>query len=118
MSDLNSIDKELNQQITQGKALDAFETYYADDVVMQENTDDPRKGKAACREAEHQFFASIEQVHRVELISAAVGADVSFSEWSFDFTYKDGNRRKMEQVSRRRWKDGKVVDERFYYKAG
>jgi hypothetical protein len=116
MDDLSALDRDLNQLITQGKALDAFEKYYGDDVVMQENTDEPRRGKAACREAEVQFFSSVEKVNRLELVHAAVGDGVSFSEWAMDFVFKGGERRQMAQIARRRWKNGKVVDERFFYK--
>jgi ketosteroid isomerase-like protein len=116
MADLKTLDKDLNQLILTGKALDAFEKYYADDVVMQENTDEPRRGKAANREAEQQFFASVESVGKFELVHAAVGDGVSFSQWEFDITFKNGDRRQATQVARRVWKDGKVIDERFYYK--
>jgi ketosteroid isomerase-like protein len=116
MDDLNALERDLNQLITQGKAMDGFEKYYAEDVVMQENTDEPRRGKAACREAEVQFFASVEKVNRLELVQFVVGDGVTFSEWAMDFVFKGGTRREMAQVARRRWKNGKVVDERFYYK--
>jgi ketosteroid isomerase-like protein len=116
MADLEALDQDLNQLVAQGKALDAFEKYYAEDVVMQENTDEPRRGKAACREAERQFFASVENVHRLAVTRSAVGEGVSFSEWEFDITFKNGQRTQQSQVSRRLWKDGQVVDERFYYK--
>ena len=34
----------INDMILQGKAMEAFEEYYHDDVVMQEN-ENPEKGK-------------------------------------------------------------------------
>jgi hypothetical protein len=116
MANLEALDRDLNQLIVQGNALDAFEKYYAEDVVMQENSDEPRRGKTVCREAEKQFFASVEKMNRLELIASAVGDGVSFSEWAFDMVFKNGDRRQLSQVARRVWKDGKVVDERFYYK--
>jgi len=117
MDDLSALDKDLNRMVVEGKAMDAFEKYYADDVIMQENADEPRRGKAACREAEVQFFGSVEEVHRIELIHSAVGDGVSFSQWDVEFTFKGGGGRKQwSQVARRRWKNGKVIDERFYYK--
>jgi hypothetical protein len=33
-------------------------------------------------------------------------------------TFKGGQRMKLEQVAVRRWKDGKIVKERFYYNKG
>ena len=32
---------DLNDLVLKGKAMEAFETYYDDDVVMQENENDP-----------------------------------------------------------------------------
>ena len=37
-----ALDQALNEAILSGKALEAFERYYADDVVMQENSVEPR----------------------------------------------------------------------------
>ena len=37
MTDLRTQVDQLNQMILEGKILDAFEKFYADDVVMQDN---------------------------------------------------------------------------------
>lgn len=111
-----NLDRDLDEMIVAGKLLEAFELYYSDDVVMQENLEEPCIGKAANREREREFVASIEQIHGIELHAAAVFGDVSFCEMTFDLTFKDGSRHRSTQVARRRWRDSKVVDERFYYK--
>ena len=36
----------LNSMILQGQIMEAFDKYYADDLVMQENNGEPRVGKA------------------------------------------------------------------------
>lgn len=118
MSNIAELDTKLNQAILSGKALEAFEELYADDVVMQENTDAPFVGKDFNRKREQEFFASIEQFHGAQVLAAAAAGDVSFSEWTMDVTFKGGTRVQMTQVSVRRWKNGKVVHERFYYNKG
>ena len=40
---------DLNSLVVEGKLMDAFEKYYHDDVVMQENSNSPVIGKAANR---------------------------------------------------------------------
>ena len=75
----------------------------------------PFKGKEVNRKREIEFFSSLEQFHGAEVRASAVGDDVSFGEWMFDVTFKGGKRTKMEQVTVRRWKNGKIVSERFYY---
>ena len=114
---ISKLDQELNAMVLGGKALEAFDAFYADDVVMQENDGEARVGKGPNREYEEGFFSSIAEVHEFALHSSAVGDSVSFSDWTFDITFKDGNRVKMNQVSKREWKDGKVVGERFFYKS-
>ena len=112
---VKELSNQLDEMIISGQAMEAFEKFYAADCVMQENLNEPCVGKDANRKREEEFFGSIAEFHGAELHSAGAGDDVSFAEMSFDATYKDGNRRKMTEVAVRRWKDGQVVHERFYY---
>ena len=118
MTDVKTLDDQLNQKILSGAILEAFDAFYADDVVMQENTDEPKVGKAVCRQAEQQFLDAVEHFHGARLLGAAVNGDLSYSEWEFDVTYKGAGRVKSSQVAARHWKNGRVVHERFYYKKG
>ena len=93
------------------------EKFYADNCVMQENTEEPTVGKDANRQREIDFFDSLAEFHGGEVRASAIGDGVTFSEWLFDVTFKDGPRKKLEQAVVRRWEDGKIVHERFYYNA-
>lgn len=106
----------INHAILTGKSMAAFEELYADNVIMQENSDPPCVGKDANRRREQAMAASVEAWHDAKLLTSAVEGDVSFSEWELDVTFKGAPRMTMAQVSVRRWKHGKVVDERFYHK--
>lgn len=112
---LAALEHGLNDQIVKGDILGAFEKYYADEVEMQENAEPPCKGKAANRAREQAFVDSVAKVHAITLLGAAVGDGVTFSEWMMDITYKNGTRAQSHQASVRRWKNGKVISERFYY---
>lgn len=116
MSNIAELDKKLNDGILAGKVMEVFEEFYADDVVMQENSDPETRGKDANRKREQEFLASVEAWHSGEVTAAAVGTDVSFGEWRMDVTLKGVGRIVMDQVAVRRWKNGKVVHERFYHK--
>jgi len=116
--DVASLDRQLNDQITKGDILGAFDRFYADNVTMQENSDEPTAGKAANRKREEDFVASVQEIHGVKLLSSAVNGDTSFGEWEFDATYKGGARVKLTQVAVRRWKNGQIAQERFYYNKG
>ena len=115
---VQELDQQLNDDVLSGKIMDAFEKYYADDVVMQENSEDPRVGKAANRKAEEEFMASVEAFNGASVKASAVNGDVSFSEWEMDLTFKGGKRAKFNQVAVRHWKNGQIVNERFFYNKG
>jgi ketosteroid isomerase-like protein len=119
MATIQELNHKLDQAILTGKALEAFDELYAEDVVMQENSDAPFVGKAFNRNREIEFFSSIAEIHSAAVLSSAVSStadgDVSFAEWEMDLTFKNGYRAKLSQVAVRRWKDGQIVHERFYY---
>ncbi len=106
---------DLNSMILQGNALEAFEKYYAEDVVMQENDLPPTVGKEANREREKEFFSKVVEFRGAEVKAVAIGDGITMVEWFFDYTHEDWGRRTYHQVAVQRWKDGKIVHERFYY---
>lgn len=114
--DVAKADKELNDLILSGSAMEAFERFYAEEVVMSDNDDEPWVGKDFNRDREKEFFASVAEVHDFSLVASVAGDDISFSEWSHDITFKNGFRARWNQATVRRWKDGKIVSERFYHK--
>ena len=118
MSDVAAFDKDLNDKVLSGKAMEAFEQYYADDCVMQENSDTPFVGKDVNRKRELEFFSSIQEFHGAKLLATAVADDTSFGQWWMDVTMKNGARVTMEQVAVRKWKNGKIAHERFFYNRG
>ncbi len=116
MSNILELDKKLNDAVLSGKALEAFDEMYDDDVIMQENSDPEFRGKAFNRKREEDFFASVEAWHGGKVLAHAANGDVSFSEWEMEVSLKGVGRITMAQVAVRRWKNGKIVHERFYHK--
>ena len=115
-SDLEARERELNEMIVARKHAEAFEKFYADDCEMQENSDPPTRGKDANREREKNLFVILDEFHSIELKASAVGDHISFSEWRNEMTLEGIGRVTTEQTAVRRWKNGQVVNERFYYK--
>jgi hypothetical protein len=114
--ELKTLDDALNQMILTGKALEAMERFYDQEVTMQENTDAPCVGLLANLEREKQFFAAVEQFHGARILAQAIGDGTTLTEWENDVQFKGAPRALVHQVSVRRWKSGKVVHERFYHK--
>lgn len=105
----------LNQLVLEGKTLDAFELYYDDNVVMQENEAPPTVGKEANRKREIEFLGNITAVRHAEVLQKAVNDTVSFVMWKYDYTHKEWGVRNYTQVSVQHWKDGKIIKEQFFY---
>jgi len=101
--------------ILAGKILETFDTFYADDVVMSENRVEERVGKKVNREYEIQFLENVHEFHGAQVGRVIVDGNHAAVEWSFDITFKDGNRVKMQQVAVQTWKDGKIIREDFYH---
>ena len=115
MADIAALDRELNEMILEGKALEAFEKFYASECVMQDQGFDPWVGKELNREREKDFFSKLTEVRAFELKETAVGDNVSFSIWNNDYTHAEWGEMKYTQVAVRHWNDeGKIVKERFY----
>ena len=115
MSTLLEKISDLNDLVLQGKALDAFEKYYHDDVIMQENDNPPTIGKAANRQREIEFFDSITAFRSAKPLKVTVGEGITMVQWQYDYTHKDWGVRNYTQVSVQEWKDGKIIREQFFY---
>ena len=116
MSDLKTKVDDLHNRILQGDILGAFEDYYADDIVMIDAGQPPREGKDVNRQYEEVFVNGLTEFRGAEVKSTAIDEanNKVFAEWHFDFTHADFGDQKYDQVSVQTWKDGLVVEERFY----
>ena len=108
---------ELVRACESGHTLEALERFYAEDVVVFENYERARVGRAACIEHERDALARQRQPSR--LVAKAIAADeasgVSFVEWVIRFQGEDGRPMRLEEVAVQRWASGAIVEERFYY---
>ncbi len=114
MTEISSLDRQLNAGILRGETVEVFEKFYDEDISMQENNEKPTVTKEANRRRE-QAFASRLKHHDFELISSAVKDNVSFSQWKMTLILDNNQRLVQDQVAVRVWKNGKVLHERFFY---
>lgn len=106
----------LNQMIEDGQILEAFDTYYADDVVMQEVGQEPRRGKAANRAYEEAWVSGLKRIV-ITRKGIAVNEDTSraYVEAHYDFEHEKWGHLSYDQVAAQQWDDGKIVKETFYH---
>ncbi|CAM1341905.1 SnoaL-like domain-containing protein [Tenacibaculum amylolyticum] len=106
---------DLNDLILQGKILDAFEKYYHEDITMQENEHPPVVGKKQNREREKAFVDAIVEFRSAKPLKVTIGENTTMVEWHLDYSHKELGERNYNQVAVQEWKDGKIVNEKFYY---
>ena len=107
--------QELVGYVQAGRIPEAIERFYADGAIMQENRQPPTVGKAANLARELAFGDSVERWHEVTARSIAVDGDQALIEWGFEYTTREGQRIRMEEIAQQTWRDGKIVRERFFY---
>src|SRR3712207_5031535 len=107
--------QELVRYVQAGRLPQAIQEFYADGATMQENRQPPTVGKQANLVREIAFGDSVEQWHEVSARSVAVDGDQVYIEWVFDYTKRDGQRVRMEEIAQQTWRDGRIERERFFY---
>ena len=110
--------QDLLSHIHQGKTIEAMNEFYDKDTEMQENANPPTKGLAANIEREKQFMKNVKAWKSFNVTASAVGENVTFYESTTDLVLANGQPIHLEQVALARWKNGKIIHERFYYDTG
>jgi hypothetical protein len=101
--------EDLIAKVVGGKALEAFDRYYADDVTMQENEQPPRVGKAACRAFEEDFLSKIKAVRAYVCDGYVISGNKAFIVYRIDADHADWGYAQHERGSHSgvvEWKGG------------
>jgi ketosteroid isomerase-like protein len=107
--------KDLISLVLAGKPIEAFDKYYAEDVVMQENDQEPRVGKAANRAFEQDFMSKVKAVRTYASDGYLVSGNKAFVIWRVDLDHAEWGTMNMSEVAIQEWKDGRIVREKFVY---
>ena len=113
-------EQELQNMVNTGQLMEAFEKFYAEDVVFVEGTGDKIEGKNAVREHEKEFLCKVEAFHGagINKITSNEDEGTTMSEVWMEVTFKGMDAPiKMEQVAVKQWDGDQVKHERFYYNA-
>ena len=103
--------------INQGKIIEAMNEFYAPEISMRENNEEPTVGLEANIEREKAFLSAVKEWKWTKWTATAVNEDegVAILEYAFEFVNTDGQTVVYEQATVQRWVDGKIVSERFYH---
>ena len=107
--------EDLFSYIREGRIIDAINEFYAEDAVMQENSLPPTVGREDNLEREKQFLNTVKEWKGFEVTAKSVGEDVTFYETVMDWVITDGTPVHVEQVVVAKWRDGKIIKERYYH---
>ena len=93
------------------------ELYHADVQSFEmPNMPNPHiKGIDAVRGKNKEFDASVEELHSSEISDPTVVGNHFSLVMRYDMTFKERGRTKMEEIAVYQVKDGKVVEERYFY---
>jgi len=107
--------EDLFSYIREGRILDTINEFYAEDATMQENSLPPTVGREANYEREKQFLSMVKEWKGFEVTAKGVGEDVTFYETVMDWVTTDDTPVHVEQVVVAKWRDGKIIHERYYH---
>ncbi len=115
MSTNNRIHELLEFFKTNPPPEEVYERYYEENVVVQENLQPPRIGRAMSIERQKLMNANIREIHDFKIGAVLVDSDRSMVEMHLDATTKDGYHFHLEEVGLQTWKNGRIIHERYFY---
>jgi hypothetical protein len=102
--------------VESNRHAEAIEQFYAEDASMQENLNTPpRQGRDALVAHERAVLARAKTVQTECVRPILIDGDTVVIHWIFHFEFKDGSKRRIEELAHQTWKGDKVWRERFYY---
>ena len=116
MQDVNL--KNLNEllaMLKKGEFLEGMERFFHTDVQIREVGQPPKKGKAHCIKVEEDLLSGVAEF--IQYTAHTIGSnsdDTTFYEATMEFKTKDGQHVKQDQAVVTTWKDGLIIDERYY----
>jgi hypothetical protein len=108
----------LVQLCREGKNVDAINELYDDNIVSHEPQGSPmqeKTGRQAVLESTNHWFSTVEQLHNVHISDPIVAGNFFACTMNVDATYKNQGRNTMDEMCVFEVKDGKIVNEQFFY---
>jgi ketosteroid isomerase-like protein len=101
--------------LAQGQFVEGMEAFFAPDVTIQEVGQPPKTGRDHTIAVEKDLLAGVSEFIQYSAHSKGAGGDKTFYEATMEFKTTDGQHVVQNQAVVTTWKDGKIVDERYYH---
>ena len=102
--------------ITAGKTLEAIEQYFAADIEQVENNAPPVRGIEKAIEMEKVNLSKVDNFTiAIPLRVVDPTNGIVMGEMDIGVLYKNGKEINFREAFLQRWRDGKIIYQRFYY---
>jgi len=112
----------LVQLCREGRNVEAINELYDDNIVSREPEGSPMAGKTVGKEAvldaTNRWFDSVDQLHSVNISNPLVSDTFFACTMKIDATYKEHGRNTMNELCVFEVKDGKIINDQFFYNTG
>lgn len=112
----NKLLEKLDKMIEKGQIVEAFETYFSEDVLTHDEAGGKTHTKSEKRKMMDDFFSVFPVINDIKLHGNFTIGDTSISKFSFVFSNEEGVTQRWHELITRKWKDGKVIEE--FYSSG
>ena len=79
---------DLNNMILRGEILESMDKYYHPDCIVIEKNEVVAQGLKQAKDRESELFKGVEAWLKSEIVSSAVGKDVTMTEWHYEYRHK------------------------------
>jgi ketosteroid isomerase-like protein len=107
--------EQLIRYTVEGRAEAALLAFYAEDVIIQENNQPPRIGRAASLARNADAAQWTQAVHEISVPRVLIDGNLVVIEWHAEWTLSNGERVRIEELALQSWEGDRVVFERFFY---
>ncbi len=101
--------------VVSGEHVQAIADFYREDASMQENLQEPRRGRVALIEHETNALKRLQRMYTHPNPAFLVDGDCVAINWIFDATGRDGTTRRLQEIALQRWWGDRILEERFFY---
>ena len=109
--------QQMDAIVAQGAIVDAVKEFFAEDAQTSDYNNLTTSNKAQMVEKMEGFAGAIAEVNGITHHNSIVEGNQSASEFTFDFTMKDGSKIFWHEIIRRDWNDAGMVIREEYFNA-
>lgn len=104
---------ELIAMVAAGQPLEAFESFYHDDIEKTDLDGITRRGKAINQQAGVELLSKVKEMRDFTPVGKIIKENQSFLVWSVDYDHVDNGPIKATEVAIQDWQDGEIIRELY-----